>query len=616
MHSNGAASRRPSFDERCVHELVAARAAQRPGALAVSGPDETLTYAELDERSSRLAKHLRSLGVGPNVLVGLCVERSAAMVVGALGILKAGGAYVAMDATYPAERLAYMLDDSRAPVLVTSRAQAGRLDGGDSLVVVLDGTWISSSEEPIPLTETAAGPGDLAYVIYTSGSSGRPKGVMVEHRSLLNLVRWHRRAFSITERDRATQVASPAFDATVWELWPHLTAGAAILIAPEEVRADAAAMRDWLLEQQVTITFLPTPLAEAALALPWPRSAAMRIMLTGGDALHRRPSEDMPFELVNNYGPTEGTVVSTSGIVPRDTGSGFAPTIGKPIDNVTAYVVDADLRPVDAGSVGELLIGGELLARGYLNRPELTAERFIADPFATDPEARLYRTGDLVRLRADDELEFIGRVDDQVKIRGHRIEPAEISAALDLHPAVTSSIVVARDGAAGDKRLVAYVVPVSGPVPAAALRVHLASRLPDYMVPAVFVMLEEMPVTPNGKVDRAALPEPRESRPGEETVDDGPQNELETALGAMVAELLGRQGVGRDENFFVLGGHSLLGAQLIARIRDRFDVQMPLRSLFENPTVAEMAVEVERLIVAQVDELTDEEAVRLAFNAV
>ncbi len=597
-------------------ELVAARAAERPAALAVSGPDETLTYAELDERSSRLAQHLRSLGVGRNVLVGLCVERSAAMVVGALGILKAGGAYVAMDATYPAKRLAYMLDDSHAPVLVTSRAQAGRLDAGQSLVVVLDGIQISSAEDAIPLTETAAGPDDLAYVIYTSGSSGRPKGVMVEHRSLLNLVRWHRRAFSITERDRATQVASPAFDATVWELWPHLTSGAAVLIAPEEVRADAAAMRDWLLEQQVTITFLPTPLAEAALALPWPRTAALRIMLTGGDALHRRPSEDMPFELVNNYGPTEGTVVSTSGTVPRDTGGGFAPTIGKPIDNVIAHVVNDNLQPVDAGSVGELLIGGELLARGYLNRPELTAERFIADPFSTDPQARLYRTGDLVRLRADGELEFIGRADDQVKIRGHRIEPAEISAALDLHPEVTSSIVVARDGAAGDKRLVAYVVPASGPVPAAVLRVHLASRLPDYMVPAVFVMLEELPVTPNGKVDRAALPEPHESRPGDETVDDGPQNELETALGAMVAELLGRRTVGREENFFVLGGHSLLGAQLIARIRDRFDVQMPLRSLFQNPTVAEMAAEVERLIVAQVDELTDEEAVRLAFNAV
>ena len=604
-----ARARQPYPVDRLVSELVADRAAMQPDSIAVVGADRSLTYAELDAWGNALARRLRRSGVERNVLAGLCVDRSAALVAGALGILKTGGAYVAMDPAYPADRLAYMLEDSQARVVVTTAQHAGLFTRRGLEVILADDPFDSGSLDPAADVAVGppAGPHDLAYVIYTSGSSGRPKGVMIEHGSLLNLVYWHRRAFSITPNDRATQVASPAFDATVWELWPHLTAGATVVIAPEECRADAAAMRDWLVAQKITITFLPTPLAAAALMLPWPKDGALRVMLTGGDALHRHPSPDLPFELVNNYGPTEGTVVSTSGVVPRHSSGAAAPTIGCPVSNVATYVVDGDLRLVDVGEVGELLIGGDLLARGYLNQPALTAERFLPNPFVANPSvpqsphpARLYRTGDLVRQRPTGEFDFVGRADDQAKIRGYRIELGEISVALETHPDVVSSVAVAREGPNGDKRLVAYVV-TSRSVSEEPLREHLAARLPGYMVPAALVMLDQLPSTANGKVDRAALPTPEEAAGPIDEALDGPANELEAVLENMIATLLGRPTVGRRENFFVLGGHSLLGAQLIARIRDRFGVQLTLKSLFDHPTVAEMASEVEDLILADLD---------------
>jgi amino acid adenylation domain-containing protein len=608
-----AATQRDYPRDACVHQLFAGEAAARPDLLAVAAADGSLSYGELDERTNRLANRLRALGIGPDTLVGLCLERSAALLTGALGILKSGGAYVALDPSYPAERLAFMLHDAQAPVLVTSRAQAARLDAGSATVIVLDDPANGLDSESAIAPTHRASVGDLAYVIYTSGSTGAPKGVMVEHRSLLNLIFWHRRAFAVTAADRATQVASPGFDAAVWELWPYLTAGASIHVPPEDIRADAQALREWLLSERVTVSFLPTSLAEAVMSLEWPAAADLRLLLTGGDALHRYPSADLPFALVNNYGPTEGTVVSTSGPVAPDSPARLAPSIGRPIDNVRVYIVDQDLRLCRIGEPGELLIGGHLLARGYLHRPDLTAEKFITDPFSGKADARLYRTGDLVRYRPTGEIEFLGRLDQQLKIRGYRIEPGEIAATLDAHPGVRSSVVVAREDPPGEKRLVAYVVNANGNRPGAdELHAHLARSLPDYMLPVAFVWLDELPVTPNGKVDRAALPAPGSANTARVAKRDAePRTELEAVLAAMICELLHLEEVRLGENFFVLGGHSLLGAQLLARVRDRFGVEMALRTLFEHPTVSEMAGEVERLLVLQLEAMSEEEAVQL-----
>jgi amino acid adenylation domain-containing protein len=608
-----AATRHGYPRDACVHQLFACVAAAKPDLLAVVAADGRLSYGELDQRANRLANRLRALGVGRDTLVGLCMPRSAALVAGALGILKAGGAYVALDPSYPPERLAFMLRDAQVSVLVTNSSQATRLGNDATTLVLLDDDAAGlDSESPVaPLQEAEAG--DLAYVIYTSGSSGVPKGVMVEHGSLLNLVFWHRRAFALTADDRASQVASPGFDAAVWELWPYLTSGASIHVPPDEIRGDGRALTDWLKRERITISFLPTALAEAVVSCEWPAVADLRLLLTGGDALHSHPSPEIPFGVVNNYGPTEGTVVATSGPVPPALSARLAPSIGKPIDNVRVYIVDEDLRLCAIGQAGELLIGGDLLARGYLGRPDLTAEKFVADPYSEVDGARLYRTGDLVRYRPTGDIEFLGRLDQQVKIRGYRIEPDEIAATLNTHPGVRSSVVVAREDSLNEKRLVAYAVPAAGTPPGSEeLRSHLARSLPDYMVPSAFVWLDQLPVTANGKVDRAALPAPGlASAAGEADHDVGPMSELEVALAAMIRELLHLDSVGSNENFFVLGGHSLLGAQLLGRVRDRFGVEMGLRSLFEHPTVSDLASEVERLMVLQLEAISDEEALRM-----
>jgi amino acid adenylation domain-containing protein len=588
-----------------VHELVAERAAESPDDLAVADDTGTqLTYAELEREANRLANQLRALGVGREVAVGLCLPRSVGLVVAVLGILKSGGAYLPLDPSYPQERLRFMLEDSEAPVLVTDSQHAAALESQSWQLLKIDtGDLRSPSDETDPAE--ACSPEDLAYIIYTSGSTGQPKGVEISHRSLLNLVFWHRHAFQVTAADRATQVASPSFDGSVWEIWPYLTAGASLHVPADAVRTAPVALRDWLVEREITVSFLPTPLAEEAITLEWPAHSRLRLLLTGGDVLHRRPPVGLPFTLVNNYGPTEGTVVTTSGVVAPGEGPGL-PSIGRPIANVRVQVLDEHLRPVPAGESGELCVAGAGLSRGYLRRPELTAERFVTDVRGE----RLYRSGDLVRERADGELEFLGRLDEQVKIRGFRIELNEIVAVLDTHPAVTASAVVTREDTEGGKRLVAYWVATRGERPECEeLRAHLARQLPDYMVPAVFVELLELPLTANGKLDKEALPAPDETR-DQRGSGTSPRTPLETALGEIVCDLLGLGQVGVEENFFVLGGHSLLGAQLIARIRDRFGVELSLRSLFDHPTVESMAAAVEERLIAEIESLSEDEAER------
>ena len=579
-----------------VFRLVEEQARCHRNEVALVDADRSLTWRQLDERSTHLANELRALGVGLESPVGLCVPSSAAMVVGALGILKAGGAYLPLDRAQPDERLESIVRDAGVSVLVTDERGARWATGAVDRILLLD------ADRPAPAAQirfaaAQVAPDNLAYIIYTSGSTGRPKGVEITHRSLQNLVGWHQRAFAVSSADRASQIAGVGFDAAVWEIWPYLAAGAPIHFPPASVRTDAEALRDWLLEQRITMTFVPTVMAERLIALAWPDDTPLRIMLTGGDALHSAPPRGLPFELVNNYGPTECTVVATSGLVSASADTAGPPSIGRPIANVHAHVVDADLCEVPDGTAGELCIGGVSVARGYRNHPGLTAERFIADPFSTDPGARLFRTGDLVRRLPGGELAFVGRLDDQVKLRGYRIEPGEVTYALKRHQGVRDGVVVARDDGAEGKRLVAYWVAASGAAAPSAedLVAFVRRSLPDYMVPSAFVRLEALPLTPNGKVDRAALLAPAENGDPAPSNFVEPRTPIERDVAGILAPLLGLERVSADANFFLLGGHSLLGTQLMVRIQNHFDVDLSLKALFDAPTVSAIAAEVERL---------------------
>jgi amino acid adenylation domain-containing protein len=605
---------------KCIPQLVALQAASQPQALAVAQRDQRLSYGEMNRSANQLAHYLRSQGVGPNTLVGLCVERSFEMAVGLLGILKAGGAYVPLDPAYPADRLAFMLADANAPFLVTQHLLAERLPTHGTKVIRLDidKQLLAGQSEADPVGESS--PNDLAYVIYTSGSTGRPKGVQITHNSLLNLINWHQRTFAVTAADRASQVTSISFDAAGWEIWPYLTAGASIHLLNHEDRAHAPKVRDWLIHNAITISFLPTTLAEDVIALAWPTKTTLRCMLTGADVLHLFPSRGLPFPLINNYGPTETTVVATSGRVPAVDAFTSPPSIGRPIDNTRLYILDERFQPVPAGAVGELFIGGAGLSTGYLNRPDLTAERFIRDPLSDEPGARLYKTGDLARFLPDGQIAFVGRADDQIKINGYRIEPNEIVAALNSHPDVETSAVLARDDGSGGKLLVAYVVPTpAAHLTSNILREQLARQLPDYMVPNTYVQLAALPATPNGKVDRAALPAPNASNAladartvVHEDPSSAPLTPVEELLADIVSTLLkvDKDEIGIDANFFLLGGHSLLGTQIIARVAECFGVSIALRALFEAPSIRQLSAEIERAFRVQVATISDAEVLR------
>ncbi|GAC1380756.1 MAG: hypothetical protein NVS4B9_34280 [Ktedonobacteraceae bacterium] len=595
-----------------IPQLVAQQAMTTPDAVALVAGDKTLSYRELNQRANQLAHHLQTLGVKPNVLVGLCVERSLDMVVGLLAILKAGGAYVPLDTGYPAERIAFMLADAQTSVLVTQQHQTTDLPIQEARVVYLDTDAAMLAQQSTTDPTTVVLASDLAYVIYTSGSTGRPKGVQITHGNLLNLVFWHRHAFEITSADRATQVTSPAFDATGWELWPYLTAGASIYLPDEDIRVTPTSLQNWLVSQEITITFLPTALAESVIALEWPSTTALRLLLTGADTLHHYPSLTLPFALINNYGPTEATVVATSGRILPTTHSEAPPSIGRPIANTQIYILDEHLRQVPIGEPGELYISGAGVARGYLNRPELTAERFLAHPFSDEPDARLYKTGDMARYLPDGQIAFLGRTDHQIKIRGYRIEPNEIVAILNEHPAVQTSLVLAREDTPGDKRLVAYIVlSAEENVTVNSLRAPLEARLPDYMVPTAFVRMQALPLTPNGKLDHRGLPIPDATNTVRNEVINAPDTLIEKQVASILAPLLGLEEVGSDDNFFMLGGHSLLGTQLIARIADTFGVTLSLRTLFDAPTIRLLSAEIEERIIAKIDTMSDEEVQHL-----
>ncbi len=604
-----------------IHALVESRAQETPGAIALVDGNKSLTYSELNSRAAKLAQHLRSLGVGPDVPVGIFMARSVNLPIAALGVLKAGGAYLPLDPTYPARRISMLLQDSAAPFVITEKASAEKLPSGQFRTIIFEDAIRDDGSSNT--SEIELKPDNLAYIIFTSGSTGRPKGVQISHANLMNLVEWHLHAFGVTSADKATLQSSPGFDAAVWEMWPYLATGASLYVVEEKFRVTPHLLRNWIVQAGITISFVPTVVAEELIDLSWPQDIAFRYLLTGADTLRHRPPQGLPFSLINNYGPTECTVVATSGKVHEHvtagSGNGLTtefPSIGTAIDNVKVYVVDEKLQRVPDGTPGELLIGGKGVARGYLNSPAMNAEKFVADTFASETGGRLYRTGDLVRALPDGEIAFMGRIDDQVKVMGHRIEPNEVVAILNRHPKIETSVVSAYTDLSGIQRLAGYLVATNGIEPNPSdLRGFLSSHLPAHMIPAAFIKLEHLPLSAHGKLDRGALPQPTEENTlRDESVADY-QSPIEEHLAQVLSSLLGVSHVGSEDNFFTLGGHSLMGAQLIAKVKENFGVDLPLRTLFEEPTPRGMAIEIERLIHARLANMTEDEAQRLLASS-
>lgn len=576
--------------------------------VAVVYEGEQLTYSELNTKANQLAHYLQKLGVRKEVLVGICVERSPLMLIGLLGILKAGGAYVPLDPAYPAERLAYMLNDSQAPVLLTQRQLVDSLPLTGSKVICLDTDWelIGAQSEKNPHTEVKAN--NLAYVIYTSGSTGKPKGVMIEHRSSVNFTLSIRDEYRISASDRVLQAASISFDAAVEEIYPCLTSGATLVLRTAEMLGSVSTFVQKCWEWKLTIVMvgatywhqLTSELATTNDTLP----PSVRLLSTGGEKwlpeklkLWQKCMEDFcrahnlkePPLLINGYGPTEATVLTTiydlSKLLIKDTGS--QQLIGKALGNVRTYILDSEMQPVPIGVPGELYIGGVGLARGYLNRPDITAEKFFSHPF--NKLERLYKTGDKARYLPDGNIEFLGRIDNQVKIRGFRIELGEIETVLVTHPQVSEAVVIDFEDIPGSKRLVAYVVTRSQSEIKNQLRSFLKQRLPDYMVPSVFVILDALPLTPNGKVDLRGLPTPDQTRSDLEANYVAPQSEVERTIATVWQEVLHLVRIGIYDNFFEIGGHSLLATQVISRLRKVFQIELSVRTLFEAPTIASFA---------------------------
>jgi amino acid adenylation domain-containing protein len=590
---------------KCLHRLFEEQAARTPEAVAVVSDSMRLTYAELNARVNRLARRLQEWGVSSDVLVALSVERSVEMVVGLLGILKAGGAYVPLDPYLPHSRLAFMLEDSGASVLLTQESLSALLPEHNARVFCLDSDWPEVAQHDASNLPEAATPDNLAYIIYTSGSTGKPKGVQVQHRALTNILHSMLAQPGLSATDVMLGVTTLSFDIAGLEIYLPLVAGARLVLAPDGAAADGVRLCELIAEHNVSLMQATPSTWRLMLDAGWHvggRTSNERLrVLCGGEALPRQLAGELlerAGALWNMYGPTETTIWST---LRRIEAMDESVLIGRPIANTQVYLLGADLRPVPVDVTGELCIGGEGVARGYWQRPELTAERFVPDAFSSRKGARLYRTGDLARYTSAGEIEYLGRLDQQVKVRGHRIELGEIESTLLTHASVRDVAVVAREDRAGDKRLAAYVICSSDggsfrQEVRQELRLHLKERLPEYMVPQHFVLLDKLPLTPNGKLDRRALPTPDESRTeaGQYFVAAStiPAEEI---LAGIWSELLGIKRVGLHDNFFEIGGHSLLASQIISRVREVFNVSVPLRRMFDAPTIAGLAAHVERL---------------------
>ena len=577
--------------DKCIHQLFEAQVELTPDAVALVFEGQELTYSELNSRANQLAHYLQKLGVQPETLVGICVERSIEMIVGLLGIWKAGGAYLPIDPTYPSDRIAYMLENSQVPILLTQNHRTATVPEYHGHRIALDSDWdfISTENKDNPIGMVTSQ--NLAYMIYTSGSTGKPKGVLVGHQGLCNLASAQIGLFDVKKTSRILQFFSIAFDGAIWEIVMALCSGARLcLIPPESVRL-ASELKQLLQKHSIThLTVVPSALA----TLSCDDLPTLQTMIVAGEAcppeLVQKWSKGRRF--FNAYGPTEYTVCAT---VTECSDRNQKPSIGRPIANTQIYILDKLFQPVPIGAIGELYIGGAGVARGYLNRAEMTKQRFIPNPFSQETEARIYKTGDLARYLPNGDIEFLGRIDYQVKIRGLRIELGEIEAAIAHHPQVKEVIVIAREDIPGDKRLVAYIVPGSTVPSVNELRFFLKTKLPDYMVPSAFVSLEQLPLTPNGKIDRRALPAPDISGQSE-TAFVPPTNPTEEQLAAIWSKVLGLEQIGIHNNFFELGGHSLKATQVISGIRETFCIELPLRQLFEEPTVAELSQVIEKTL--------------------
>ena len=580
----------------CVHQLIEAQVERTPKSVAVVSGNQQLTYRQLNARANRLAECLVQLGVGPEVPVGICLERSLELAVALLSVLKAGGACLPLDPKYPKKRLAYMQEDSKAAVVLTQPELMSEFTNAASAVVCVTPVLPIITEERQDNPNSGAQPCNLAYVIYTSGSTGEPKGVLLTHRGLVNHHTAAVRIYALGPCDRVLQFSSISFDIAVEEIFPTWVAGGAVILRPEDFSLKITDFLHWIRQQGVTVLDLPTAywhelvheLSQSRELLP----DSLRLVIVGGEKASaeafcawRKFTGDR-VRWINTYGPTEASVIATA-YEPGNQQMVAELPIGRPVANTRVYILDSHLQPVPIGARGELHIGGDGVARGYLDRPELTAEKFIADPFSDGQEARMYKTGDLARYLPDGNIEFLGRADFQVKVRGFRVELGEVESALNKYPKVRESVVCCRESEFGDKRLVAYVVLASMPPPTAAdMRAFLRARLPEHMVPSAFVVLAKMPLTPNGKIDRRALPAP-EPAPGEEVT--APRDALESQLVAIWEEVLGARPIGVQQNFFELGGHSLLAVRLVHKIEKAFGKELPIAALHEAPTIERLA---------------------------
>ncbi len=580
--------------DRCVHQLFEQQVEQSPDAVAVVFKDQELTYRELNCRANQLAHHLQSLGVEPEVLVGICMQRSLEMIVGLLGVLKAGGAYVPLDSNYPAERLSFMLQDTGVPVLLTQKRLLNALPECRAKVICLDTDWAVIGKESEENLGSGATASNLAYVMYTSGSTGKPKGVCCNHAGVVNLLSDFAHRQPLHTGEGCSLWTSISFDVSVYEIFSALPAGGTLYIVPESVRSSAMTFVRWLSEHKIKSAYLP-PFALSDLC-DWLSGKQGKLclsrLLVGVEPIQEQILAEIirqvpGLQIINGYGPTEATICATLYSVKNLSVQNGNTPIGRPVQNTNIYLLNTDLKLVPIGNPGELYIGGVGLARGYLNRAELAAEKFIPNPFSDKKGARLYKSGDLVRYLQDGSIEFLGRIDHQVKIRGFRIELGEIESVLSRHPKVSDTVVIAREDVPGDKRLVAYVVASHEPTPTfSELRSFLKEKLPDYMIPTAFEHLDSLPITPNGKVDRRALPAPDVVRPDLQEAFVAPRSQSEELVAGIWSNVLGLERIGVHDSFFELGGHSLLVVQIVSRIREVFEVELPLRSLFETPTIA------------------------------
>jgi amino acid adenylation domain-containing protein len=593
------------FEHRdcCIHELVEKQAERTPDAIAVVEGDRRLTYRDLNSQANRLAAYLRGRGIGPEVPVAICLKRSTNLMVSMLAVLKAGGACVPLDPAYPAERLEFMLRDTRTALLLTQDELLPTRVRNTTEMIDLPLTWAMINQESADQVASGVTAKNLAYIIYTSGSTGKPRGVLLTHAGLVNHHLAVQELFDLKSSDRVLQFSSISFDIALEEIFPTWIAGATLILRMEDTPLGAREFARWIGEQRVSVLDLPTAywhelvhqLSELKQSMP----ASLRLVVVGGEKVSAKALAAWnklvagTIRWINTYGPSEASIVATA-YEPAADSVREAPTsvpIGRPISNTQVYVLDRDLNPVPEGMSGELHIGGIGLARGYLNQPQLSSEKFVTDPFSTDPGARLYKSGDMARYLPNGEIEFLGRYDDQVKIRGFRVEMGEVESALAQHSGIQEPVVVARDDGAGGKQLVAYVVPLRKPGPSVLeLRNFLTERLPDYMVPSAFVALDTLPLTPNGKVDKKALPEPVRAGASRAQKGSAPRGLLEIQLADIWGSVLGKRPIARDENFFELGGHSLLAVRLMHLMEQTLGKKLPITALLHAPTIERLAV--------------------------